>query len=172
MIFYFSVFVISVTPSPCQYKQKNLFLMILRKNIPIMSCLLNLLSLYATKNSHVPLCVLVVYHIKYTLHDNMSGEILTLWSYKTNKKSPGFSCLNFWDDAWWFLKFWIFGLLSSFLLLYSQHFGRYVLRPFRLFPVDLGSLHGTSNHGDRGFDSVNHNQLQVLSIPILLLGCG
>ena len=39
---------------------------------------------------------------------------------------PGFNCLNFWYKTWWFLSFSIFELLSSSLLLYSQHFS---LRP-------------------------------------------
>ena len=39
-------------------------------------------------------------------------------------------CLNFWDEAWWFLSLRVFGLLSSslLLLLFPQRFGRYVLR--------------------------------------------
>ena len=40
-----------------------------------------------------------------------------------------FSCLNFWDEAWWFLSLRVFGLLFSSLLLFPQRFGRYVLRP-------------------------------------------
>ena len=39
------------------------------------------------------------------------------------------SCLNFWDDACWFLSLRVFGLLSSSLLLFPQRFGRYVLWP-------------------------------------------
>ena len=41
----------------------------------------------------------------------------------------GFSSLNFWDEAWWFLSFRVFGLLSSSLLLFPQCFSRWVLRP-------------------------------------------
>ena len=37
------------------------------------------------------------------------------------------SCLNFWDEAYWFLSLRVFGLLSSSL--FPQHFSRYVLRP-------------------------------------------
>ena len=40
-----------------------------------------------------------------------------------------FACLNFWDEAWWFLSFRVFTLLSSSLLLYSQCFGQCVLWP-------------------------------------------
>ena len=39
------------------------------------------------------------------------------------------SCLNFWDEAWWFISLRVFGLLSSSLLLFPQRFGRYLLRP-------------------------------------------
>ena len=41
---------------------------------------------------------------------------------------PYICCLNFWDEAW-FLSFRVFRLLSSSLLLYSQGFSLYVLRP-------------------------------------------
>ena len=41
-----------------------------------------------------------------------------------------FGCLNFWDEAGWFLSARVFGLLSSSLLLFALRFGRYVLRPF------------------------------------------
>ena len=41
------------------------------------------------------------------------------------------SCLNFWDEAWWFLSLRVFGLLSLSLLLFPYRFGRYVLRPYR-----------------------------------------
>ena len=43
--------------------------------------------------------------------------------------------------------------------------------------VELGNLHRTSNydlyliHRDAGSDSVNHNRVQVLRIPVLLLAC-
>ena len=39
------------------------------------------------------------------------------------------SCLNFWDEVWWFLSLRVFGLLSSSLLLFQQHFDWYVLQP-------------------------------------------
>ena len=39
------------------------------------------------------------------------------------------SCLNFWDEACWFLSLRVFGLLSSSSLLFLQRFGSYVLRP-------------------------------------------
>ena len=39
------------------------------------------------------------------------------------------SCLNFWDEAWWFLSFRVFRLFSSSLLLYSLCFSLCVLWP-------------------------------------------
>ena len=39
------------------------------------------------------------------------------------------SCLNFWDEACWFLSLRVFGLLSSSLLLFPQRFSQYILRP-------------------------------------------
>ena len=33
----------------------------------------------------------------------------------------GISCLNFWDEAWWFLSVRVFGLLSSSLLFYFHN---------------------------------------------------
>ena len=39
------------------------------------------------------------------------------------------SCLNFWDEACWFLSLSIFELLPSSLLLFPRRFGRYVLWP-------------------------------------------
>ena len=41
------------------------------------------------------------------------------------------SCLNFWDEPWWFLSLRVFGLLSSSLLgfFFSQRFVRCILRP-------------------------------------------
>ena len=39
-----------------------------------------------------------------------------------------FLSINFWDEAWWFLSLKVFELLSSSLLLFPQHFGRYILQ--------------------------------------------
>ena len=71
----------------------------------------------------------------------------------------------------------VFELLSSSLLLFSQRFGRYVLRPsscvcrtrepsrnFELRPL-------LKPRGVACSDSVSHNRVQVLCIPILLLAC-
>ena len=69
----------------------------------------------------------------------------------------------------------VFGLLSSCLLLFPQRFGRYVHQPFsgvcqtrkptrnfELCPL-LNPQWGSSS------DSVSHNRVRVLSIPVLLL---
>ena len=39
-----------------------------------------------------------------------------------------FSCLNIWDEVWWFLSLRVFELLSSSSLLFPQRFGWYILR--------------------------------------------
>ena len=44
-------------------------------------------------------------------------------------EASNLSCLNFWDEACWFLSLTVFGLLSLSLLLFPQRFGRYVLLP-------------------------------------------
>ena len=86
------------------------------------------------------------------------------------------SCLNFWDEACWSLSLRFFGLLSSSLLLFpnvSANMSSSLLQVF----VELGNFHGTSNyvlywnHGVTCSDSVSHKQVQVLSIPVLLLAC-
>ena len=50
-----------------------------------------------------------------------------IWLHTKRKHDPN-SCLNFWDEAWWFLSLRVFGLLSSSLLLFLQRFDRYVPR--------------------------------------------
>ena len=42
--------------------------------------------------------------------------------------------------------------------------------PLQVF-VELGNLHETSNYVLYCFDSVNHNRIQVLRIPVLLVTC-
>ena len=87
------------------------------------------------------------------------------------------SCLNFWDEACWFLSLRFFRLLSSSLLLFPQHFGWYVLRPssgvcrtrepsrnFKLRPL-------LKPKGVVCSDFISHNRVQVSSIPVLLLAC-
>ena len=49
-----------------------------------------------------------------------------IWSYGIS--TIVVNCLNFWDEAWWFLSLRVFGLLSSSLLLFPR-FGEYVLWP-------------------------------------------
>ena len=75
-----------------------------------------------------------------------------------------------------FLSLWFFRLLSSSLLLFLQHFGQYVLQPSsgvcrtrelsRNFELRLIETTGVACS-----DSFSHNQVQVLSIPVLLLTC-
>ena len=76
-----------------------------------------------------------------------------------------------------FLSFRVFRLLSSSLLLYSQRFGWYVLQPSsgvcqtqeptqNFEPCPLFNPRGIACS-----DSIKHNQVYVLCIPVLLLAC-
>ena len=78
-----------------------------------------------------------------------------------------FISLNFWDEAWFFS-------FSDYCLhLYFHNVSADMLSGLQVF-VELGNLHGTSNyvlywiHGVTCSDSVSHNRVQVLRIPILL----
>ena len=51
------------------------------------------------------------------------------WWYPFQELPLNISCLNFWDEAWWFLSLRVFGLLSSSLLLFPQRFSQYVFQP-------------------------------------------
>ena len=67
------------------------------------------------------------------LWDESARSVLVVCCFQvcsSGQPSLVISCLNFWDEAWWFLSLMVFGLLSSFLLLFLQSFGRYVLVPF------------------------------------------
>ena len=85
-----------------------------------------------------------------------------------------FSCLNFWDEACWFLSLRFFRLLSSslLLLLFPQRFGRYVLRPSsgvcrtRGTFAELRTTSFIETTGVACSDSVCHNRVQVLIIPV------
>ena len=84
------------------------------------------------------------------------------------------SCLNFWDEAWWFqsLRFSDYCLhLYCYFHNVSADMSFGLLQVF----VDRGNLHGTSNFiestGVTCSDSVSHNRVQVLNIPVLLLPC-
>ena len=59
------------------------------------------------------------------------------------------SCLNFWNETWWFLSFRVFGLFFSSLLLYSQRFGRYVLLPYSGVSCRTLKSTGTVGWGSR-----------------------
>ena len=63
----------------------------------------------------------------------------------THMKQISFSCLNFWDEVWWFLSLRVFELLSPSLLLFpnvSTDMSSGLLQVF----VELGTLHGTLNY--------------------------
>ena len=55
------------------------------------------------------------------------------------------SCLNFWDEACWFLSLRVFGLLSSSSLLFSQCLANMSSGLLQVF-VKLGNLHRTLNY--------------------------
>ena len=55
--------------------------------------------------------------------------ILLICKSQVWREKEVFSYLNFWDKPWLFLSLRVFGLLSSCLLLFPQHFGQHVLRP-------------------------------------------
>ena len=79
------------------------------------------------------------------------------------KVSP-ISCLNFWEEFSWFLLFRIFGLLfSSFFLIFTTY------RPSSDFYCRNTYL--ILSTGVNCSDFINHNRLQVLSIPVLLFAC-
>ena len=62
-----------------------------------------------------------------------------------------------------------FGLLSSSLLSFPQRFGRYSSGVCRT--RELRTMSFIESTLVACFDSVSHNRVQVLSIPILLLAC-
>ena len=73
-----------------------------------------------------------------------------------------------------FLSLRVFGLLSSSLLLFSQRFRLYVLRPSSGVCRTFMEFRTTSFIESTRVvcsDSVSHNRVQVLSIPVLLLAC-
>ena len=78
---------------------------------------------------------------------------------------------------WVFLSLRVFELLSSSLLLFPQRFGWYFLRPSSGVCQTRGTftkLRTTSFIESMGIacsDSISHNQVQMLSIPVLLFTC-
>ena len=68
-----------------------------------------------------------------TLHCNQTFLIkissFVLYNFLFTHSNMVISCLNFSDEAWWFLSLRVFGLLPSSLLLFPQCFGWYVLLP-------------------------------------------
>ena len=84
------------------------------------------------------------------------------------------NCLNFWDEACWFLSLRVFGLLSSSLLLFSQRFGRYVFCGCLSNSGTFTELRTTTFIESTGFacsETISHDWKPVLSIPVLLLAC-
>ena len=68
-------------------------------------------------------------------------------------------------------------IVAIYFVIFTQRFGRYVLRPFFRCLSNSGTfteLRTTSFIESMGVacsDSVSHNRVQVLSIPVLLLAC-
>ena len=85
--------------------------------------------------------------------------------------------LEYIDIFSWFLSLRVFGLLSSSLLLFPQRFSRYILWPSsgvcrtRGTYTELGTTSFIESTGVTCSDSISHNRVQVLSIPVLLLAC-
>ena len=73
-------------------------------------------------------------------------------------------CLNFWDEAWWFLWLRVFGLLSSSILLFPQHFSRYVLRPSSGV-YRTSSKSGLGSNGNEGIHNTPHSSRSRASPP-------
>ena len=77
----------------------------------------------------------------------------------------------------WFLPFRVFELLSSSLCNIHNVSSDMSSGLLQMFLVELSCDHRTSNHvlylihGAACCDSVNHNRIQVLNIPVLLLAC-
>ena len=85
------------------------------------------------------------------------------------------SYLNFCDEAWWFLSLRVFRLLSLSLL-FPQCFGQCPRAFFRCLSnsgtyKELWTTSFIESTGITCSDSVSHNRVQVLSIPVLLLTC-
>ena len=87
------------------------------------------------------------------------------------------SCLNFWDEAWWFLLLRVFWtIVFIFIVIFAKFWPIYLPAFFTclLNSVTFTELWTTSFIKSTGVsisDSVSHNGVQVLSIPKLLLAC-
>ena len=88
--------------------------------------------------------------------------------------SSGVCCLNFWEEAWWFLSLRVSDYCLH-LYCYFHHVSADMSSGLLQVFVELGNLHGTSNYVFYWIhdcsDSVSHNRVQVLSIPVLLIAC-
>ena len=86
-----------------------------------------------------------------------------LYTWFVSQYFVGISCLNFWDEACWFLSLRVFGLLSSYPLAFFR-----CLSNSGTF-TELWTASFIESTGVACSDSVSHNW--VLSIPVLLLVC-
>ena len=136
----------------------------------------SLLTFLLIFNSFAPKRLIIIYYIKGKKAKEGEGVlkvVITIWY----EFRIFLSCLNFWDEAWWILSLRVFGLLSSSLLLFPQSFARYVLRPSSSVcrtrePTQTFELPSFIEcTGVTCSDSVSHNRVKVLSIPVLLLAC-
>ena len=83
-----------------------------------------------------------------------------------------FSCLNFWDKAWWFLSLRVF----IFIVISTTFWPICPLAFFRCLSnlgtyIELRTTSFIESTGVACSDSISHNLVQVLSIPLLLLAC-
>ena len=87
------------------------------------------------------------------------------------------SCLNFWDEAWWFLSLRVFQTIVFIFIIISTRFRLISPPTFLRYLSNSGNfseLRTTSFIESTGVtcsDSVSHNRVQGLSIPVLLLAC-
>ena len=87
------------------------------------------------------------------------------------------SCLNFWNEAWWFLSLRVFQTIVFIFIVISMTFWPICPPAFFRCLSNSGTfteLRTTSFIESRGVacsDYDSHNRVQVLSIPVLLLAC-
>ena len=96
-------------------------------NQALLTLSLRYLYLYPHMFTHIEWSLLIYAYPYWVLITYISSPILSALINIANCYI--YSCLNFWDEACWFLSLRVFGLLSSPLLLFPQRFSRYVFRP-------------------------------------------
>ena len=86
------------------------------------------------------------------------------------------SCLNFWDEACWFLSLRFFVLVFIFIVIFTTF--RPICPPafFRCLSnsgtfTEIWTTSFIETMGAACSDSFSHNRVQVWSIPVLLLAC-